>query len=372
MRLKIFVGYASEDRQVALDVVAFLETLGLEVWFDRKSLVAGDDWDAERLAAQRSADIIIHICSEQILTRSGVVNREIRETLRLAEDKPFGSNFAIFIRVGNVRLPAQFLRYHYIDFESEWQQGLAAAVGKKAGTMQMASAPPASYKRDSVNIHERFSSRIIEEKEKAYEISIEYIEYKSSETYWRMINSHIEAKCLEQYFDFKSDVPDIIDENSEYFRPAEFHVKTEEFFCSGEFISLRYFVHVDMGGAHGNHRTLTSNFFGSQRGKITIHDLLENDDEKAKKLLSYCLTVLEAGFDETDAPHWLVDKSDASAAWGVLENFNFDNRGVTFNFSPYDVLPYVAGDHEVNMPWQVAANYFAEKYMEPWYQSSFQ
>ncbi|MBB4272960.1 toll/interleukin-1 receptor domain-containing protein [Rhizobium mongolense] len=129
--MKIFVGYAKEDRDAAIEVVTFLETLGIDVWFDRKSLVAGDDWDAERLAAQQAADMIIHICSEQILSRTGVVNREIRETMRLAEDKPFGSNFVVFMRVGNVRLPSQFLRYHYIDFDGDWQQSLIAAVARR-------------------------------------------------------------------------------------------------------------------------------------------------------------------------------------------------------------------------------------------------
>ncbi|WP_428429459.1 TIR domain-containing protein [Pararhizobium sp.] len=364
--MKVFVGYASEDRSAAEEVVGFLKTLGLDVWFDRSSLVAGDDWDAERLAAQRDADIIIHMCSDKILTRPGVVNREIRETLRLAEDKPFGSNFAIFIRLGEVRLPATFLRYHYIDFEGDWQQALATAVGKKAGSLQMDSAPATPYKRDSVNVLERFSKRLIEEKEKTYELSVEYLVYGSGDTYWRMINSHIESKALEEYYSFKSAIPSLSgNSDEEWFRAAEFQLRTEEFYCSSGFVSLRYSMYWDMGGAHGNFRTATSNFFGLDHGKFTIKDALHNDEEKAKKLLSYCMKVVGAGLGDEDVD-WLVDKDNSEEAWRVLDNFNFDNRGVTFNFSPYDLLAYAYGDHEVNIPWQVALNFFSEEYGKPW------
>lgn len=43
----IFLSYASEDREIAAQVVADLESAGLEVWFDRDKLTAGDAWDLE-------------------------------------------------------------------------------------------------------------------------------------------------------------------------------------------------------------------------------------------------------------------------------------------------------------------------------------
>lgn len=367
--MKVFVGYAKEDKEVALQVVGYLEALGLEVWFDKKSLVAGDDWDAERMAAQQTADMIIHICSEQILTRAGVVNREIRETMRLADDKPFGSNFVVFVRLGGVRLPSQFLRYHYIDFEGDWQQALAAAVGKKASEIQQAPSSQSIFKRDNVSVTDGVSKHLIEERGETYELSIEYIEFNSTERFWRLVSSHIEAKVLDQYYSFKSDAARIDEEDRrrEYFRPWEFQVSTEEFFRSGEFVSVRYFIYMDSGGVHGNHWTLTSNFFTSSYGAIEIRDLLENDDEKATKLLSYCLKVIEAGFEEPQ--NWMIDLNDMEQVWGALKNFNFDNRGLTFNFSPYVILPYVAGDQEAHMPWSVASAHVAEKYTDYWYES---
>ncbi|MFK3688876.1 TIR domain-containing protein [Agrobacterium tumefaciens] len=367
--MKVFVGYAREDGAAAGQIVQYLEALGLDVWFDKKSLIAGDSWDDERLAAQQSADLIVHLCSEQILTRTGVVNREIRETLRLADDKPFGSNFVVFVRLDGVRLPASFRRYHYIDFDENWQQSIALAVGKKAEQIQQSPIHQASFNRENVSVSNGVLTHRIEEKTDAFELSIEYFEYASRERFWRMVSSHIEAKVLDKYYDFKSNAASIdADElNDSFFRSWEYQVNTEEFYRSGDFVSIRYSIYMYYGGAHGNYRTVTSNFFGEAFGSVSIRDLLENDDEKARKAMSYCLKVVEAGIDEPEPVSWLIDINDINEIWAALADFCFDSRGITFNFSPYVILAYAYGDHEAHMPWSVAAGFIAERYRDHWY-----
>jgi len=54
-------------------------------------------------------------------------------------------------------------------------------------------------------------------------------------------------------------------------------------------------------------------------------------------------------------------KKDEENAWKLLTQFNFDRRGLTFNFSPYDVLPYVYGSHEVLVPWRVMDDMVSEE-----------
>ena len=90
--MKVFVGYPSEHRSEAREVAGYLRSQVEEVWLDVDALAGGDDWDAERLEAQRRADFIIHLCSNAINSPGGPVVREIRETLRLLEDQPFRSN----------------------------------------------------------------------------------------------------------------------------------------------------------------------------------------------------------------------------------------------------------------------------------------
>lgn len=90
--MKIFLGYASERLEAAQEVYDFLKTLNEDVWFDKVSLTGGDDWDRERATAQQNADFVVHLISADVFSRPGVVNREIKQTLR--ERLINGSGFA--------------------------------------------------------------------------------------------------------------------------------------------------------------------------------------------------------------------------------------------------------------------------------------
>lgn len=109
--MKIFLGYPSERAEIAREIYEFLKTHDNDVWYDKASLVGGDDWDRERLAAQKDADLVVHLISVEVLTRSGVVNREIKQTLKFAEDQPFGTTYVVPIRLDDLRMPDELLRF---------------------------------------------------------------------------------------------------------------------------------------------------------------------------------------------------------------------------------------------------------------------
>jgi hypothetical protein len=44
----------------------------------------------------------------------------------------------------------------------------------------------------------------------------------------------------------------------------------------------------------------------------------------------------------------------------LLRAFNIGADGLTFNFSPYDVLPYVYGSSEVMLPWSSVSDYLSD------------
>jgi hypothetical protein len=129
--LKIFLGYPSEHGKAAEEIYRFLVSRGDEVWFDKKSLVAGTDWDKEREKGQHDAELVVHLCSSAILKRVGVVNREIRQTLRLVEDQPLGALYVIPIRLEPIKLPVELTRFQYIEFDDEWKERLSEGVEKR-------------------------------------------------------------------------------------------------------------------------------------------------------------------------------------------------------------------------------------------------
>ncbi|UFW51100.1 MULTISPECIES: toll/interleukin-1 receptor domain-containing protein [Bradyrhizobium] len=62
--MEIFLSYPSERLSVAREVYDFLTPLDVRVWFDKASLIPGQDWDLERARAQERADLTILILDQ--------------------------------------------------------------------------------------------------------------------------------------------------------------------------------------------------------------------------------------------------------------------------------------------------------------------
>src|SRR5690349_3989599 len=90
--MQSFLSYPSERLPIARLVYEFLCSVGVRPWFDKESIVGGQDWDRERAAAQRASDVTFLIVSSETLTKAGVIQREIKDALELVRDKPFGQH----------------------------------------------------------------------------------------------------------------------------------------------------------------------------------------------------------------------------------------------------------------------------------------
>lgn len=357
--MEIFLGYPSEYRSVADEVYGFLTSLGHAVWQDTNALVGGVEWRREREIGQRNAQMIIHLCAEEMMSRAGDVNREIKLTLDLIEDQPLGALFAVFVRVNEFRLPVELTRFQYIDkFRDDWKFRLEAAVQKRQQQLARPSAKPTKGEvtREAPAIHGQAELIEVLDSDPPNEASAKYLRYDRSAIYWQWINGEIAAKALRGYFGAKKHFADTkSDDDSE---PSDDHsyfwgVTTEEFFLQGQMLSLRFYTYYYFGGAHPNHYVETLNFLGPGQGALGIRELLDNDNKRARRLIDYCERVVSASFDEEESPmeFHLLDKNDEEQVWSALEEFNFDSKGMTFNFSPYVVMGYAFGTQTVIVPW---------------------
>jgi hypothetical protein len=59
----VFLSYASQDAQVALQLCEALRAAGIEVWFDQSELRGGDAWDASIRKQIKSCALFIPIVS---------------------------------------------------------------------------------------------------------------------------------------------------------------------------------------------------------------------------------------------------------------------------------------------------------------------
>jgi hypothetical protein len=139
-------------------------------------------------------------------------------------------------------------------------------------------------------------------------------------------------------------------------------MNVEEFFRSGDVVSVRFYMYEFAGGAHGNHNVTSLNFLGARYGQVELRALLDYDAEQ--KLFNYCKRVILAGFGEEGAEQSFVEftEDETDLVWKVMSQFNIDERGLTVNFSPYAVLPYVFGVQEVMVPWPFVESLLAEPF----------
>jgi hypothetical protein len=123
--MKLFLSYGREDIQAAHKLYSEISAFGHDVWFDKKSLLAGQLWESAALKAIRDCDFFLALLSTRSVSRKGFVNREIRSALELLDEQPEDRPFLIPIRLDNCTPSHQRLAMlHRVDMFPSWNDGL--------------------------------------------------------------------------------------------------------------------------------------------------------------------------------------------------------------------------------------------------------
>ncbi|MGU9980847.1 TIR domain-containing protein [Phreatobacter sp. HK31-P] len=369
--MQIFLGYTREDIAHAREVAECLRNAGHKVWRDGDFLVGGDDWDHERLEGQRRADFIIHLISPIIKNRRSVAMREIKTSLRLIEDEPFGSNLAMFMRVQDFPVPIQLTSWHYVDkFQERWQSDLLRAVEKRASQIAgrvisttnrvEAEAPSTSSDVRQIDIEES-------DGRDGYDSLARYFKYTGETPFLRLVNNSIASRTLWEHVGWRSEADFLLEDLFSEGRDIGLWRETiaTEFFRSEEFLSVRIYHHYYSGGVHPNHDVDSLNFFGDIGGGVNIRQLLNYDQGNAEKLAARCFDIIAAneGTAEDGTTFALTTRDEMAAnAWIGLSRFTFDRRGLTFTFPPYEVLAYASGMPEAFIPWDDLEDVINDRY----------
>lgn len=351
--MEIFLSYPSERLKIARQVYDFLTPLGVRVWFDKASLIPGQEWDLERERAQERADLTILICSPETIARAGVIQREIKDVLRLMKDKPAGQIFLISIRTDDVRLPPELAKYHYLDyFKEDWQQQLCRSLDQRY--REVNEAPPraldqllVAYQSPDTRREAKFGSQVV----------AEFFSYNVAAEYWTFVNATITSRAMAWFYKQKWFV-------LRYPARHRWSLRTEEFFRQGEFASLRLF---STGSAsivgYPSDYVICLNFGASELGLFSLEDLFEGNRETLRYLVKYCKLDLERQNLSLDAQieFYKFSAHDDEITWRTLSSFNFDGKGLTFNFPVMEVLEHDYGAQEVFIPWRQIKDKLSEK-----------
>jgi hypothetical protein len=357
--MKVFLSYPSEQEGVAREVYTFLRTFHLDVWFDKESIIAGQDWDRERAAEQKRADLTLLVCSSETLEKAGVIRREINDILDLARDKPPQHIFLISLRTDDVRLPPELARYQYVNhFDSDWRMKIARAIQHRLSQLDEPKNEPLERWLQTAQQPEIKIVRNLTHETDVLERSLEYIFYNLEGEYWNYVNANIYVQALGGYFKAKSEFRELWKTEDWTANKNSWSVSVEEFYRDDQYLSLRFFYYwYGSGAAHPNSYSRTMNFAGESEGVFSLRELFRNDVNAIQFLMKYAemdlkRQILQYG-DDTDL---LWYPKTADEAWDAFSHFNFDAKGITLNFSPYSVLAYVFGHREVIITWDILTN----------------
>jgi hypothetical protein len=352
--MKVFLSYPSEHGETAREVKNFVRSVGVQCWFDKDNLVAGEDWDRARSAALADAGVVVILCAIQTTSRIGVYQREVNDALRLLNDRPLGTVYIIPLRLEDVALPPELSRLQSVDyFEGHWRRkvaaGLARAVTERGESVPAALAVAAAQPDEGGTI-----PRSVSEELPQGTLDLDWFTYALDGEYWDFVNGVIMSRALGGLYEARRHL-------AEWWQPSDssWELHITEFHRKGQLVSLvvataSYFS----GTAHPNHGVYTINILGEQGGIMTASDLFESSNDGLSFLTDYVNLDLRrqyVGSNET------VDISNYAETygWSLYDQYNFNEAGMQLNLSSASGLPHVLGYHEVYVPWEHAGRLLA-------------
>ena len=117
--LKVFLCHASGDKPAVRDLYKRLLAEGVDAWLDEEKLLPGQDWNDEILRALQESDAIIICLSKISVSKEGYVQREIKEALEKAKEKPSGTIFVIPSKLDDCEIPNYLRQWQWVDLFTE-------------------------------------------------------------------------------------------------------------------------------------------------------------------------------------------------------------------------------------------------------------
>ncbi|BDC52952.1 hypothetical protein F183_A52670 [Bryobacterales bacterium F-183] len=127
--LRVFLCHCAEDKERVRQLYHRLRIDRLQPWLDEEDLLPGQRWEQEIRQAVRSSDVILACLSQQSITKTGYVQKELRFALDIAEEFPDDRIFLIPARLENCFVPDRLKHLQWVDlFEENGYERLLRAL----------------------------------------------------------------------------------------------------------------------------------------------------------------------------------------------------------------------------------------------------
>jgi hypothetical protein len=143
----VFLSYSRTDAEVADKLDKALRTAGIKVWFDQRSLVAGQEWKLEVRKAISEAALFLTLLSERSVPKRGFFQSELKFALSVADEIPAGEIFIVPVALSYKVLemvPEALSKYHIHVIPHEYEWADASELDMLVRTIQFALGMPGS------------------------------------------------------------------------------------------------------------------------------------------------------------------------------------------------------------------------------------
>jgi TIR domain len=113
--LKIFLCHGSQDKPSVRELRHRLLAIGTAPWLDEEELLPGQNWKLAIGRALRKSDIVLACLSKETVSKTGFVQRELKEALDAAAERPEGQIFIIPARFDECTLPDSLQGLQWVD-----------------------------------------------------------------------------------------------------------------------------------------------------------------------------------------------------------------------------------------------------------------
>ena len=130
---RVFLCHAAEDKPTVRELYSRLLKNGIKPWLDEENLLPGQDWRLEISNAIQACDAVLVCLSRTSVSKTGYVQKEIREAIEIAELHPEGVIFLIPARLDDCTVPGKLERLHRVDlFAPDGYGRLVSALRTRA------------------------------------------------------------------------------------------------------------------------------------------------------------------------------------------------------------------------------------------------
>lgn len=364
--MKAFVSYPSEKLNIAREVYQLLRSIGVDAWLDKENLIPGDDWARAIKLALQSADLVVLICSKEVVFKAGVIQREIKQALDILRDKPRGHIFLVPLRAEDIQLPTELAVLQYCDyFRAGWQFELVRSVKHRIEQLSEAAPAPLLEYLDAQERAGGVELRTLKRGFAGFEADADYFMYRTGGEYWDYVTAEIVSDIVGGYYEASAFAVDqgLMMQAAKFDPPMamSWSRNLREYFREGELVSLQCSAWQFFGGAHGTRGIYTKNYGGPTMGRMQLRRLFNYE---ASAVVRTCCTQAIAQTEERGGEvaedlnrRW----GEAVDAWSPFSQWLFNREGIRIWFSNYSDLPYVFGVFDASVPWSRLKEHLREE-----------